>query len=218
VRGGNPRFAEEIMQSLIAVRLEMGGPVIGSGILVDIDGSPYMMTALHVVDHMIRQGVPVIEVACRVDTYTETEDCANINIGGEFSDQIMTNRSLDAALVPLSRFPEGSTPAREVITDYKFRIGQRVWVIGCPLGNPNIVTRGIVSGRVHGNPPRLFTDSDTWFGGSGGGVFLATGEFVGFIHSMVGSRTPGGAEVAEGLNVFSPLPGWGFGTDDREGS
>ena len=44
---------KRIMLSLLAVRLDVGGPVIGSGILVELEGAfPYMMTAYHVVDHM----------------------------------------------------------------------------------------------------------------------------------------------------------------------
>ena len=209
-------FAEEIMSSLLAVKHNMNTGVIGSGILIEIDGLPFMMTALHVIDHMIHEDRGFKQVACHVDVYTGEEDCADILLGPGFENLVHVDRAVDAAMVPLNRFPEGSRPAQMVEPGYNFRIGQEIWVIGCPTGAPNIVTRGVLSGftgRTAGDrfDGALFTDSDVWFGTSGGGVFLPTGEYVGYIRAMVGSRTPSGREIAEGLNIFSPLPkGWGL--------
>jgi len=206
-------FAEEIMASLLTVKHNMNSGVIGSGILVLIDGLPFMMTALHVIDHMIAGNQAMKEVVCHVDTYTREETCVDVLIGPAFQDLVYIDEATDAALVPLSSVPEGARAARMVEPGYNFRIGEEVWVIGCPTGAPNIVTRGLISGFAGQGPfsGALFTDSDVWFGTSGGGVFLSTGEYVGYVRAMVGSRTPSGREIAEGLNIFSPLPkGWGL--------
>ena len=206
-------FAEEIMLSLLAVRRNMNTGIIGSGILVEINGLPHMMTALHVIDHMIREDRPYKDTACHIDVYTGEEDCADIYLGPGFERMVRVDRSVDAALVPLSHYPEGAQPVDLATPGHRFRIGEELWIVGCPTGAPNIVTRGILSGYADGVGGRfagaLFTDSDVWFGTSGGGVFLANGEYVGCIRAMVGSRTPSGREIAEGLNIFSPLPeGW----------
>jgi hypothetical protein len=172
-----------------------------------------MMTALHVINHMIREDRVYKDTACHIDPYTGEEDCADIYLGPPWESMVRVDRSVDAALVPLSHYPEGSQPVDLASPGHRFRVGEELWIIGCPTGAPNIVTRGILSGRADPAGGRfggaLFTDSDVWFGTSGGGVFLASGEYVGYIRAMVGSRTPNGREMAEGLNIFSPLPeGW----------
>ena len=206
---GQADFAETLLQSLISVRFAEGGPITGSGILLSLDGLPYMMTALHVVSAFLMSKTPVEGVACHIEPYTRAEDCASVQLGAGYDQLVILDPTVDAALVPLSHFPAGSRAVESLEPGYDFRIGAAIWLVGCPLGNPNIATSGIVSGFVNEDAPRVFTDSDAWFGTSGGGVFLSTGEYVGYVHSMVGSVTPGGMEVAEGLNVFSPLPmGW----------
>ena len=70
-------FAEEIMASLLTVKHNMNSGVIGSGVLVLIDGLPFMMTALHVIDHMIAGNQAMKEVVCHVDTYTREETCVD---------------------------------------------------------------------------------------------------------------------------------------------
>ena len=202
---------ERIMMSLIVVRRDRLGPVIGSGILVQIDGDPYMMTAYHVVDHMYDADITFKDSACHVDVYSRDENCVDILIGEEYNDNTMLNIEMDAALIPLEGFPERAIPVEQSIQNYNFRIGEELIVVGCPTGLPDVLTRGIVSGFAGGDRRRPVTDADAWFGTSGGGVFLSTGEYVGYFHSMIGSRTPNGREMAEGLNIFSPLlPGWGF--------
>ena len=74
-------FAEEIMLSLLAVRRNMNTGIIGSGILVEINGLPHMMTAYHVIDHMIREDRSFKDTACHIDVYKGEEDCADIYLG-----------------------------------------------------------------------------------------------------------------------------------------
>ena len=210
--GGVSDVGERIMLSLLAVRLDVGGPVIGSGILVELDGAfPYMMTAYHVVDHMFERGTTFKQSACHVGVYSRQENCVDIIISEQYREYTFIDISRDAALIPLSYWPEGGRPAETPVQSYNFRIGEEVLVIGCPTGIPDILTRGIVTGFAAGVRNRPMTDAATWFGTSGGGVFLPTGEYVGYFHSMIGSRTPNGREMAEGLHIFSPLPGgWGL--------
>ena len=205
----NIAVGEKIMLSLLAVRLNEGGPIIGSGVLVDVDGVPYMMTAFHVVARMIQENRTSKQTACHINVYTRQEDCVNIVLGEKFNGLARVNPGMDAALVPLSYWPRGAQPAEEVLPSHDFRIGEELFVVGCPTGAPAILTEGIVSGFANDERTRVFTDSDAWFGSSGGGVFLSTGEYVGYFHSMLAGRTPFGIEVTEGLNIFSPLPaGW----------
>lgn len=204
-------LAEQILRSLIAIRFNEGGEISGSGTLISVDGIPHMITAAHVIRHMILSDQSVKDVACYIETYSKNEDCADIMLGEGYSTLVRIDNGRDVILVPLSHFPAGAEPAETVVPGYEFRVGEEVWVTGCPAGLPNIVTRGIVSGFTQHDRSRIFTDSDTWFGTSGGGIFLSTGEYVGYFHSMLGTRTPNGSEIAEGLNVFSPLPtDWGL--------
>tara|TARA_R100001594_G_scaffold150409_1_gene211477 strand:- start:195 stop:788 length:594 start_codon:yes stop_codon:yes gene_type:complete len=196
----------------MAIRFDMGGNVVGAGTLISIHGLPYMVTALHVVDHMVLNDRPFKDTACHIDPYTNEEHCADIMLGEGWNTLVRVDRDNDVILLPLDSFPSGATPADPVLPGYEFQIGEEIWVSGCPTGQPNILTRGIVSGFSSHDRLKVFTDADTWFGTSGGGVFLSTGEYVGYFHSMVGTRVPGGGgEIAEGMNVFSPLPPtWGL--------
>ena len=207
-------FAENIMLSLLSVRRDIGTGIIGSGVLLEIDGFPYMMTALHVIDHMVAADRRFKQSACRINTYTLEEDCVDILIGPFWAEQVRLARPNDGALLPLDRFPDGAQPAELVTPGHNFRVGEELWSFGNPTGTPNIVTRGVVSGRVGASrhfSGAVFTDSDVWVGTSGGGVFLSTGEYVGYVRAMIGSRTPSGREIAEGLNIFSPLrKDWGL--------
>ena len=63
-------FAENIMLSLLSVRRDIGTGIIGSGVLLEINGSPYMMTALHVIDHMVAADRRFKRSACRINTYS----------------------------------------------------------------------------------------------------------------------------------------------------
>ena len=166
------------------------------------------MTALHVIDHMVAADRTFKRSACRINTYSLEEDCVDILIGPYWAGRVRLDPPNDGALLPLDRFPDGAQPAELVTPGHNFRVGEELWIFGNPTGTPNIVTRGVVSGRVGASrhfSGAVFTDSDVWFGTSGGGVFLSTGEYVGYVRAMIGSRTPSGREIAEGLNIFSPL-------------
>jgi len=52
------------------------------------------------------------------------------------------------------------------------KIGQRIWVIGAPMGEKKTVTTGIISNKTpHGNKILYRTDAEVFFGNSGGGMF-----------------------------------------------
>jgi len=76
------------------------------------------------------------------------------------------------------------------------KIGDKVWVIGAPLGEKNTVTTGIISNRVEEKGKMLYrTNAEGFFGNSGGGMFNEKGELLGVSHIATFFR----------VNIFSVM-------------
>jgi len=108
---------------------------------------------------------------------------------------VKRSRGLDLALLRL-RGEAGGLPAARVGDSDALRVGELVYAVGHPWGNPGTATAGIVSGREPsgrwarwGSSVR-FVRSDVTLapGNSGGPLLNARGEVVG-INAMIYSRT-----------------------------
>lgn len=162
-------------QSVVQVRL--GGRGLGSGILWRSGAQrSVVLTNAHVVAAASRQ---------RNATRVVLPDGRAVP-----ADLVAAQRELDLALLELP--VGGLTPARRRINALP-RPGELVFAIGHPLGDPNVVTAGLISGvgylvwpRPGQRTPYLFSDVRLAPGNSGGPLINADGEVVGIAAMIIG--------------------------------
>lgn len=84
------------------------------------------------------------------------------------------------------------------------KIGDKVFVIGAPMGKKLTMTLGIISNCMKIKDRKLYrTDAAAFFGNSGGGVFNADRELVGV---LVGGEAIGGVAAVPGAAYATALP------------
>jgi S1-C subfamily serine protease len=160
---------------------------VGSGVLVDKRG--YVLTAAHVV-----QAAPDVEV--------EFSD------GEKMPAKVVTSEpAADVALVLVSRLPASPVIAPLADSDTA-EIGDRILIIGAPMGISYTLTAGILSGRRDANKlyggfeeGELFqTDAAINPGNSGGPLLNMQGEVIGIVSHIL---TSGGGSEGLGFAVTS---------------
>jgi S1-C subfamily serine protease len=160
---------------------------VGSGVLVDKRG--YVLTAAHVV-----QAAPDVEV--------EFSD------GEKMPAKVVTSEpAADVALVLVSRLPASPVIAPLADSDTA-EIGDRILIIGAPMGISYTLTAGILSGRRDANKlyggfeeGELFqTDAAINPGNSGGPMLNMQGEVIGIVSHIL---SKGGGFEGLGFAVTS---------------
>lgn len=102
------------------------------------------------------------------------------------------SRVADVALILLDRVPRDPHVATIGNSD-ETRIGEDIFVVGAPLGLPNSLSRGVISGRhwedkltSDGKSQEFFqTDAAINTGNSGGPMFNYKGELIGIVSSIL---------------------------------
>ena len=169
-------MVEEARRAVVEVR--SGGRGSGAGVIWPGEG--LVLTNNHVVARGRRGGMRVI-----------------LHDGRALEAEIVKrSRGLDLALLRL-RGPTAGLPAAPVGDSDALRVGELVYAIGHPWGNPGTATAGVVSGLgVPGGRSRWggsstgYVRSDVALapGNSGGPLLNAGGEVVG-INAMIFGRT-----------------------------
>jgi serine protease Do len=110
---------------------------------------------------------------------------------------IRINRMVDVALLQLAKAPQDPVVATLGNSD-ETKTGERVFIIGAPMGLTYSLSTGIISGRhaksdlvTEGYPVEFFqTDASINTGNSGGPMFNSKGEVIGIVSSIL-SRSGG---------------------------
>lgn len=145
----------------------------GSGVLVSDDG--LIITAAH-----------VVLVAEEISVRLRTGETARAEV-------VASVPGADLALLKLAEVPKQLTPATLADSD-KSQLGERVLVVGAPLGVEQTLSIGYLTGRRRATVllnglavGELFqTDADINSGNSGGPMFNEAGQVVGIVsHSLV---------------------------------
>lgn len=105
---------------------------------------------------------------------------------------IRQSRIADVAVIQLEKAPANAKVAVIGNSD-ETRIGEEIFVIGAPMGLPNSLSRGVISGRHHedkitseGKMLEFFqTDAAINTGNSGGPMFNYKGEVIGIVSSIL---------------------------------
>ncbi|MEN8203842.1 MAG: trypsin-like peptidase domain-containing protein [Bacteroidota bacterium] len=110
---------------------------------------------------------------------------------------IRMNRMVDVALIKLDKAP-GDPHVATMGNSDETKTGERVFIIGAPMGLPFSLSTGVISGRhaksdmvTEGYPVEFFqTDASINTGNSGGPMFNSKGEVIGIVSSIL-SRSGG---------------------------
>lgn len=181
----------EVIRRILATTVSIGSTpnrVHGAGVVLKhSSGHPLVVTtALHVVTGIVRSWT---DEPCDPENITHCFLIWVIPQPG-FSVPMRLSRvqfSTDLALLESLAPMESSGPVAQLASKSPV-VGDRVWIVGSPLGILNYLTVGIISNRAvlrkdFSPEPyeHFFTDATTYFGNSGGGAYSSSGELIGIV-------------------------------------
>jgi len=163
----------------------------GSGIVVTIDGKPWVITNRHVVAEANRDSIRLV-----------LSDHRKLSI-----ERILMNMEFDLAVIEIT---EKDVPTVQLGDSDKIDIADYVLVLGSPFGLSQSVSMGIISGKNRRKIPQgdqmvplynlMQTDAAINPGNSGGPLVNARGEVVGIVTAIASSS---GAN--EGVGFAIPI-------------
>ena len=209
------RDPKEMKRKMVYPTVQLRGEgTVGSGVLVYSETQPedapggavtFILTAHHV----------VLEVTGDETARKRVEDVRVIADDDDFDPQVykaelvLFDRERDAALLRLiseRRFPNIAEFApRETLR--RIDIFTPAYAVGCPLGNRPLPTVGEVStkSKVVGDQVFWMLNAPTFFGNSGGGIYLgSTCQLIG-ISSMIYTYGKTSPAVVPHMGLFVPL-------------
>ena len=206
-----PRDLSQMWRELVGPVVQLAGDSsVGSGVLLESVQDPssgewrtYLITAWHVVRD-IQGDLSNTAMPVPVNIYHEDG-----SIQAEEAKLLVFEVDLDAALLELrteEALPNGAALAtRDQLA--KTRIFDRIYAVGCPLGNDPIPTPGEVATCRHRVEGELYwmINAPTYIGNSGGGIFDAeTHELLGIFSKIYthGSLRP---TIVPHMGLVTPL-------------
>jgi S1-C subfamily serine protease len=200
--------AETLHERLLAPTVHLSGlETVGSGTLIWSGHGPrsgteesYVLTAHHVVRKILAE-VRGVEDGVTVTVYVAS---GKVVVQG---DLVAHSERIDAALLKLRTTQRWPSVARVLGRPQAglVRVSDPIYAAGCPLGNDPILTRGEISALtnlIRGENYWMLT-APTWFGNSGGGIYLAdTLQLVGVFSKIYTTRQ---AAVVSHMGLCTPI-------------
>jgi S1-C subfamily serine protease len=187
-----------------------GDDTVGSGTLVfsgknakNGQHETYVLTAYHVVRNILADSPSARRDGIAITIYQETEKTE------ARGDMIVHDERIDSALVKLRGEQVFPLVARVVAKEKAdaVKVWDDVYAVGCPLGNDPIPTRGEISctkNELNGSNYWM-VNAPTYFGNSGGGVYLAgTRELIG-VFSKIYTHGKGNPVVVPHMGLCTPI-------------
>jgi hypothetical protein len=188
-----------------------GDGTVGSGVVIysepQADGQvlSFILTAHHVVQEVMgedaaRKVVQQVHLLAEDDSFLPEVFSADV---------VLTSAERDASLLRIRsrrRFPNvAEFASRE--TARQVDLFTRAYAVGCPLGNRPLPTVGEVSAKnkVVGEQTFWMLNAPTFFGNSGGGIFLASSRQLIGISSMIYTYGKTSPMVVPHMGLFVPL-------------
>lgn len=200
-----------LTQKMLAPTVQLNGEdTVGSGTLIFSDVNPatqrvetYVLTSNHVVRNILADAGAAKRNGIAVTIYS-----ANGNVE-EVADVVSNDADIDAALLKLRSETRYDNVAHVVPRDrtHGIRVWDPVYAVGCPLGNDPIPTRGEISSTKNDLKGSNYwmINAPTYFGNSGGGVYLAeTRELVG-VFSKIYTHGRGNPVVVPHMGLCTPI-------------
>ena len=204
----NPsQLSNELLEPTVQLN---GDDTVGSGTLIRSAKNPktkkvetFVLTSYHVVRNIFadtrsarRDGIPVT-------IYTKSGQAE------ERADMISHNEQIDAALLKLRSDKKYDSVAKVIRREDgdTVAVWDRVYAVGCPLGNDPIPSQGEISSvqnELSGSNYWMI-NAPTYFGNSGGGVYLSgSRELVG-VFSKIYTHGRGNPVVVPHMGLCTPI-------------
>ena len=212
---------EVLTKEMLLPTVQLNGEdTVGSGTLVKSAKNPetgevesYILTSYHVVRNIFADSPRARTEGIAVNIYGSqaTEDLA---------DMISYDEKIDAALLRLRSdtiyqrvakvLPRGL--AKEV------QVWDPIFALGCPLGNDPVPSGGAISSKsnVLNGTNYWMINAPTYYGNSGGGVFLAESTYLVGIFSKIYTHGRGNPVVVPHMGLCTPID-LVYGWLEREG-
>lgn len=201
-----------LTRELLAPAVQLNGDdTVGSGTLIYSEKNPktkkfdtYALTSYHVIRNILADAPRAKSDGLAITVYLEK---GKKEVRG---DMVAHESRIDAALIKLRTDEQFTNIARVTskAAANKIRVWDAIYAVGCPLGNDPIPTQGEVSSlRNELNGANYWMiNAPTYFGNSGGGVYLAsTRELVG-VFSKIYTHGRGNPVVIPHMGLFTPMP------------
>jgi len=202
---------QQLNAELLAPTVQLNGEdTVGSGTLVYSQLNKnsgivesYVLTSHHVVRNILADSGGSRKQGIAVTIYTASEQVETR------ADMIAHNRRIDAAVLKLRTKDRFDRIARALPRQRcgEIQVWDRIWAVGCPLGNDPIPTQGEIS-----SVENLLSDSNYWminaptyFGNSGGGVFLAESRELIGVFSKIYTHGKGNPVVVPHMGLCTPM-------------
>ncbi len=201
-----------LTRELLAPAVQLSGQeTVGSGTIVRSVRDPktgkadtWILTANHVVRNILADSPRTAREGIPVTVYTEKDGKIEVH-----ADVVAHEQDIDAALLKVREDRVFDNVARVLPRDdfEKVRVWDEVYAIGCPLGNDPIPTKGAISStrNVLNGTNYWMINAPTYYGNSGGGVFLAdTRELIG-VFSKIYTHGRGNPVVIPHMGLCMPV-------------
>ncbi len=179
VEGDLERDTKRMWNDLVGPTVQlMGDETVGSGVLLasePVTGTDewrtYLITAWHVIRD-IQAGPENVHVPVPVTVYRPDK-----SVLPETAELLQFDATLDVALLKLNTTRRVDCGARLAPRERlaQVQIFDRIYAVGCPLGNDPIPTYGEISDTAHAVDGQHYwmISAPTYIGNSGGGIFDA---------------------------------------------
>lgn len=187
-----------------------GSDTVGSGTLVFSGPAPktgqtesYLLTSYHVVRNILTDTPAAKKDGVQATIYLDNERRE------ARADMVLFEARIDAALLKLRGDETWPNLARVLSTAQTGRVEvwDPIYAVGCPLGNDPIPTHGAISSlknELNGTNYWMI-NAPTYFGNSGGGVYLAgSRELIG-VFSKIYTHGKGNPVVIPHMGLCTPI-------------
>lgn len=202
---------KQLNAELLAPTVQLNGEdTVGSGTLVysqhnaatDMVES-YVLTSHHVVRNILADSGSALKNGISVTIYTADGQVETR------ADMIAHNRRIDAAVLKLRTRDTFDRIARALPRQQcgDIHVWERIWAVGCPLGNDPIPTQGEISSVDNplSGSNYWMINAPTYFGNSGGGVYLADSRELIGVFSKIYTHGKGNPVVVPHMGLCTPM-------------
>lgn len=187
-----------------------GQETVGSGTLIRSDKDAktgethnYVLTAYHVVRNILADTPRARSEGMPVTIYT-TDD--RVDVKGFL---VASDKELDTAIVQLRTDRVFDNVAHVLPRDQAglVKVWDEIYAIGCPLGNDPIPTKGAISSmrNVLNGTNYWMISAPTYYGNSGGGIFLAEQRSLIGVFSKIYTHGRGNPVVVPHMGLCTPI-------------
>lgn len=206
------RDPSELTKAMLLPTVQLNGDdTVGSGTLVYSGKNSksgkvesYVLTSHHVVRNILADTPRAAHLGFDVTIYLPGE---RLIVKGKM---IASKPKIDAALVKLDtdkELPFVADVIRRQHTEHRVKVWESVTAVGCPLGNDPVPSSGQISSlqnELNGSNYWMI-NAPTYFGNSGGGIYLAgTHQLIG-VFSKIYTHGKGNPVVVPHMGLCTPM-------------